>query len=198
MSSFNSGRSDDDFADSYENLKPGTKQSYSENPENSPHMRTHEELNLSSLQRMNATAEQNLKTGNIISALENYERCLDYLIEAVTGDPSHPTFVEYFRETLKKLNDQALKLLREDKIEMSQMILEKCEEFTNGSIYGMFPTSRNLTFNHLACCYRRVGKLDIALKYLHQALEFVASDERMETAGITHINLCAILSQMNK
>ena len=116
MSSFNSEHIDDDFGESFENEKHAMKQSYGDYEEQSQQQRTHVELNVTILQRMNNVAEENLKKGNLLIALENYEKCFDYFCESCGGDPSHPAFAEFFRETLKNLNDQALKLLREDKI----------------------------------------------------------------------------------
>ena len=63
-----------------------------------------------------------------------------------------------------------MRLLKEDKVSASLKILEVCSELSNGKRYGLFPHINSLNFNLLACCYRRVGKLDTALKYLEKAL----------------------------
>lgn len=159
---------------------------------------THEELNLAILEKMEAVALENLKNFNFVAALQTYQRCLDHYFESVDRNPDHPDFAEYFTKILKILNDHALKLLKEERVEIAKLILEKCEEFTNGERYGLFPVPRNITLNHLACCYRRMGMLDVAMEFLQMALEFVSANERTETAGITHINISAVLSQMNK
>ena len=159
---------------------------------------SHDHLNVAILEKMNNLAQEKLKNFDIEGALENYQKCLTHYFQASNKDPKNPKFSKYFKGTIKALNDQALKLLKEERIEQAKAILEKCEEFTNGENYGMFPVSRNITFNNLACVHRRLGMLDIAMEYLNTALDFVSMNERMETAGITHINICAILSQMNK
>lgn len=160
--------------------------------------KSREELNLAILQKLHSIAQQSLSNMNVENALESYEKCLDHYYQAVGQDSTHHGFQEYFHEILKLLNDCALKFLKEERVQDAMKILSRCEEFTNGSTFGSFPGLRNLTFNHIACCYRRLGKFEKALEYLNMALEFAVTKERMNTLGITHINLCAIHSHLNK
>lgn len=55
-----------------------------------------------------------------------------------------------------------------------------------------------MTYNNLACYYRRIGKLKTALKYLEQALSIEGRLSEVDTQADTHMNICAVLSQMNK
>lgn len=57
---------------------------------------------------------------------------------------------------------------------------------------------KSTTYNNLACYYRRVGKLRTALSYLIQALEMELKLEHPMTLADTHLNLCAVLSQLDK
>jgi hypothetical protein len=100
--------------------------------------------------------------------------------------------------TIQFLNEVALRLLQTDKVKESFRILEKCAGWTHPEKYGLYPALRALTFNHLGCYFRRVGKLDKALYHLDKALNFIAGLERVDISGITHINLCACLSQAGK
>lgn len=55
-----------------------------------------------------------------------------------------------------------------------------------------------MTFNNMACYYRRIGKMRSALNFLQQALTIEAKLQRPEVQADTHLNICAVLSQLNK
>jgi len=57
---------------------------------------------------------------------------------------------------------------------------------------------RSVTLNNLGCFYRRTGKLRTSLHYLEQALEMELKSENPTSIADTHLNLCAVLSQLNK
>merc|ERR1719335_1078335 len=56
-----------------------------------------------------------------------------------------------------------------------------------------------VTCNNLGCYYKKVGKLHAALSYLRQALkiEVALHTDDITVAG-THLNICAILSKLEK
>merc|ERR1719191_1761609 len=56
-----------------------------------------------------------------------------------------------------------------------------------------------VTCNNLGCYYKKVGKLHAALSYLRKALkvEVALSTDDVTVAG-THLNICAILSKLEK
>lgn len=56
-----------------------------------------------------------------------------------------------------------------------------------------------ITLNNLGCFYKRSTKPNVALRYLQQALEIEVktSNDRTNVAG-THLNICAIKSQLGK
>jgi hypothetical protein len=96
------------------------------------------------------------------------------------------------------LNSHALKLLNEDKIELAFQILLKCQEFHKK---GKFPFQQELvvlTYNHLACCYRRVGHPKLALKILEAAKRLLFEKKIVKYKAMTYLNLSAILSFLNK
>ena len=157
-----------------------------------------QELNMKEISELHQQAEKDLKAGRIETALEKFYVCIDQAFVAANRNPSDPEFSAYFVETLKFLNENALYFLKEDKIGVSLRILEISNEITGAKKYGVFPSIQSLTYNNLACCYRRMGKLEVALKYLERALGSLANTDERENAGITHINLCAIYSQMGK
>lgn len=55
-----------------------------------------------------------------------------------------------------------------------------------------------MTLNNLGCFYRRTGKLRTSLHYLEQALEMELKSENPTSIADTHLNLCAVLSQLKR
>ena len=143
-------------------------------------------------------AESDLKSGLLDVSLEKFEHCIEEYFIAVDEDPKHPGFSVYFAKTLKLLNENALRLLKDNKLEESLLVLTRCREFLDSRRYGENPSMSSLTFNNMACWYRRDGKLLVALKYLEKAMEALIGTEEHEYFGMTHLNLCAIYSQMGE
>ena len=56
---------------------------------------------------------------------------------------------------------------------------------------------RALTLNNLACLHERDGSLDQAAESLYDALEEESQSTEGDPAG-THLNLCAVLSQLGE
>lgn len=57
---------------------------------------------------------------------------------------------------------------------------------------------KSMTFNNLACYYRRTGKIRTALAYLVQALDLELRLEEPKTLADTHLNICAVLSHLDR
>lgn len=55
-----------------------------------------------------------------------------------------------------------------------------------------------MTYNNLACYYRRQNKLRTALKYLEKALQLNTTASDAVNRASTHLNLCAVLSQLGR
>ena len=73
-------------------------------------------------------------------------------------------------------------------------LLKKAEILTERDELG-----RAVTYNNLACYYRRQGKLRAALQYLQKALKIEAKlGSRVENPADTHLNACAVLSQLGR
>jgi len=156
------------------------------------------ELNHAILVKLQEISQYNIEIGNYDEGLANYDRCIDHLLRTLPQGPSASMFKDFLIRTVKYLNEVALKLLQEEKVKESLLLLERCRKMTHPNSFGPYPTLRSLTYNHLGCCYRRIGKLDKAVYYLEKAWEFIQDIERVETSGITHINLCAVLSQLGE
>ena len=155
--------------------------------------------------KLQEVSRQNLEAGFIDQALHGYERCTEQLLTILRGDTNSPTFREYLYATLNHLNDVALTFLRASDIDNAIKILNKCLEISHPEPFKAHPDVQSLTFNHLGCCYRRMGDLDQALyclqravHYHEKALEAGIQMNQQESSSITNINLCAVLSQMGK
>ena len=72
-------------------------------------------------------------------------------------------------------------------------LLKKSEEMCESNELG-----QAMTFNNMACYYRRIGKMRTALNFLQRALTIESRLQRPETQADTHLNICAVLSQLNK
>ncbi len=94
-------------------------------------------------------------------------------------------------------------LQRED-YKLCQDLLKKAELFSEGS-----ERMKAITFNNFACLFRKTNKLRIALNYLEMALaleytclndidEDVSEGLKISNPCEIHLNICAILSQLNK
>lgn len=73
-------------------------------------------------------------------------------------------------------------------------LLKKAEVLTQHH----HPAERATTLNNLACYYRRLGKLHAAMTSLTRALAIEKKLHNVRNAADTHLNLCAVLSQLGK
>ena len=102
-----------------------------------------------------------------------------------------------FKATAEKLcelcNLIAMIFLQKDKYDACLEFLKKGEILSQKS-----KKFKALTYNNLACFYRRTGKLRIALKYLERALAIEFKLPNQDSIADTHLNVCAVLSQLNR
>lgn len=83
--------------------------------------------------------------------------------------------------------------LQQEDFNMVLELLKKAEILTERD-----PAGRSATFNNLACYYRRQGKLHAALQYLQKALKIESRLTNVQNTADTHINACAVLSQLGR
>lgn len=94
--------------------------------------------------------------------------------------------------------------LQKEQFKVCTELLKKAEKFT---LEG--DRLRAVTYNNFACLYRRTNKLRTALGFLEKALEIeykclnfpmTSVDESLVQSNPCdiHLNICAILSQMDK
>lgn len=87
----------------------------------------------------------------------------------------------------------AMTYLQQEDFNMVLELLKKAEILTERDAAG-----RAATFNNLACYYRRQGKLHAALQYLQKALKIESKLSNVQNPADTHINACAVLSQLGR
>ena len=102
-----------------------------------------------------------------------------------------------FSKSCKQLceicNILAVYYLKKEDVNSALDLLRKSEELVEANELG-----QAMTCNNMACYYRRIGKMKAALGFLQQALTIEAKLQRPEIQADTHLNICAVLSQLNK
>eukprot|EP01017_Pseudomicrothorax_dubius_P038687 TRINITY_DN5841_c0_g2_i1.p1 TRINITY_DN5841_c0_g2~~TRINITY_DN5841_c0_g2_i1.p1 ORF type:complete len:346 (+),score=90.38 TRINITY_DN5841_c0_g2_i1:268-1305(+) len=87
----------------------------------------------------------------------------------------------------------SLFFLQKGKFDVCQEYLRKAENLSHNR-----PKCRAITLNNYACLYRKKGRHRIALSYLEQALAIEKKLDIAKDIADTHLNLCAIYSQLNQ
>ena len=158
-----------------------------------------EEINTQILASLEKIAFDDLDAKYIDRALQILENCSKNYQISLNDPTESPEFSQYFKNIVTRLNDHALGLLKQDKISGALKILEKCAAYNHlGNGYPVNAILKNVTYNHLACCNRRLGKIIRAKEFLEEALQIIDGANALENLGITHLNLAAVFSQMRK
>lgn len=134
----------------------------------------------------------------LLSRAGKYSECIDLMEEIVSIKKDiygmdHPEFERASEKLCEHLNLAAMIFLQKEKFELSLDHLRKAELVARNSLQF-----KSTTYNNLACYYRRTGKIRTALTYLIQALELELKIEQPKTLADTHLNLCAVLSQLDR
>lgn len=104
-----------------------------------------------------------------------------------------PQFTKSCKQLCEICNILAVYYLKKEDINSALDLLKKSEELCESNELG-----QAMTFNNMACYYRRIGKMRTALNFLQRALTIESRLQRPETQADTHLNICAVLSQLNK
>ena len=129
--------------------------------------------------------------GNYLEALECMERGL-VLRQHFFGAESDEVW-SACKTVGEMCNLLAMTYLQQEDFNMVLELLKKAEILTERD-----PMGRAATFNNLACYYRRQGKLHAALQYLQKALKIESKLSNVQNPADTHINACAVLSQLGR
>lgn len=175
---------------------------------------------MQSLSFLEDLAEQFVREGKDVEALNVREEAL--MIRMETYGSLAPETVKACVGYALMCNSLAVKYLRLNDFQHSFELLGKTDNLTSPTS-GFMPSSagedsarlkcRAITLNNYACYYRERGKLRAALVYLDETLFLEEQLERVGQADVlkkmgfkvedhhhasTHLNLCAILSQMGR
>lgn len=153
---------------------------------------TADSAELLALQRIDDTCIQLQRQGNYLEALECMERGL-VLRQHFFGSDSDEVW-RACKTVGEMCNLLAMTYLQQEEFPMVLELLKKAEILTERDQPG-----KAVTLNNLACYYRRQGKLHAALQYLQRALKIEAKlGDKVETPADTHLNTCAVLSQLGR
>merc|ERR1712217_361292 len=100
-------------------------------------------------------------------------------------------------------NTLGMKHLKDGNTETSCKFFEKAEALTDPANLHMNPDSRlvlrAVTYNNMGCFYKSMSRLHTALQYLRKAQKIEErSNGKCQNPAGTHLNICALLSQMGK
>ena len=83
----------------------------------------------------------------------------------------------------------AMNLLKSDKAAEALNLLRRSEGLSENNELGL-----TMTYNNMACYYRKLGHLRSSLLYLEQSLEIESRMLDSSKKAETHLNMCAVLS----
>jgi len=144
------------------------------------------------LSQIDLFAEKQMAEGNDMKAIEAMEMAL---IFRRNNFGLNSTQVYVYREKVaREYNRLSVVLMEQDKFAECAELLEKAQ------ILGeLYPNVVAVTYNNLGCFYRKKGQNRTALNYLREALnvEKTLADSPINISD-THLNLCAIYSELKK
>merc|ERR1719262_2150323 len=144
-----------------------------------------------------------------LQAAGNHEaavRCLETVLrneQDVVQRMEDTVLSTLFERLAVGYNTLGMKHLKDGNTEISCKFFEKAEALTDPANLHMNSDSRlvlrAVTYNNMGCFYKSMSKLHTALQYLRKAqkIEERSMGKCQNPAG-THLNLCALLSQMGK
>ena len=129
--------------------------------------------------------------GHYLEALDYMERSL-VLRRCLYGNESEEA-IQACKLVVDTCNGLATAYLTQDNFQMAMELIKKAEALSEP-----YEFLRAVTYNNLACYYRRQNKLRTALKYLEKALQLNTASADAVNRASTHLNLCAVLSQLGR
>lgn len=150
--------------------------------------------------RLDGLAAEREAAGEMLEGLRAREEAL-VLRQGQLG-VGHPDLERACQYLVLQYNSLAMQSMDGDESVPTQL-LKKADSLTAAA--GLFPDEdsrlklRALTHNNFGCVYLHFGLLHTALKSLERALKIEnANPDLCENPGGTHLNVCAILSQMKR
>jgi len=133
-------------------------------------------------------------------------RCLENVLraeQATVRQIQDTVLSTLFERLAVGYNTLGMKNLKEGNTDISCKFFEKAEALTDPANLHMNKESRlvlrAVTYNNMGCFYKSMNKLHTALQYLQKAQQIEErSNGKCQNPAGTHLNLCALLSQMGK
>eukprot|EP00747_Dinoflagellata_sp_TGD_P186330 gnl/TRDRNA2_/TRDRNA2_43311_c0_seq1.p1 gnl/TRDRNA2_/TRDRNA2_43311_c0~~gnl/TRDRNA2_/TRDRNA2_43311_c0_seq1.p1 ORF type:complete len:381 (+),score=97.55 gnl/TRDRNA2_/TRDRNA2_43311_c0_seq1:100-1242(+) len=142
------------------------------------------------VEAVDKAAEEAAKKGDTQQHLVQLERGL-FLRRRLYAENS-PEVTQACRRLCEVCNQAATTMLQKSNLRGAHDLLKRAEQVAEKS-----DLDRAITWNNLACYYRRIGKLRAAVSFLERAL-VIEEHLREADAAQTHLNLCATLSQLQR
>lgn len=146
---------------------------------------------LETLKLLDEKAVKLQKDGKYMEALTCMERGL-VMRQHFFGSDS-PEVWDACKSVGELCNFLAMSKLQEGEPKVAEQLLKKAEILHQNDEAG-----QAVTFNNLACFYRKKGKTKAALQYLKKTLRIESTLETVENPGDTHLNMCAVLSELGR
>lgn len=146
---------------------------------------------LEELNKLEATARQFQSESKYIEAIGVLEEVLK--VKKTNFGTNSRQFTRTCKQLCEICNILAVYYLKKEDINSALDLLKKSEELCENNELG-----QAMTFNNMACYYRRIGKMKTALNFLQRALTIESRLQRPEIQADTHLNICAVLSQLGK
>merc|ERR1719162_1760369 len=137
---------------------------------------------------------------------DNAVRCLESVLrseQATVQKMTDTVLSTLFERLAVGYNTLGMRHLKEGNTDTSCKFFEKAEALTDPANLHMNPESRlvlrAVTYNNMGCFYKSMSKLHTALQYLRKAQKIEErSNGKCQNPAGTHLNICALLSQMGK
>ncbi|EAR85352.3 ubiquitin carboxyl-terminal hydrolase family protein (macronuclear) [Tetrahymena thermophila SB210] len=145
-----------------------------------------------SIQALQSKLDAYQKSGKYVEGIGLMEKILALKKEQFGEESTE--FKKGIEKLCQLLNMSAMIYLEMEQFDKSLEQLRKAEMLQMNS-----QKMKAVTFNNMACYYRRTNKLRTALNYLINALEIeIKLDDNDVSLADTHLNLCAVLSQLDR
>lgn len=142
------------------------------------------------VEQCDSETDSTRRSGDQQQLLVRLERGL-YLRRRLYAESSHEV-AGACRRLCEVCNCTATMMLQQGNLRGAHALLKRAEQVAEKS-----DLDKAITWNNMACYYRRTGKLRTAVAFLERALA-IEEHLREADAAQTHLNLCATLSQLQR
>ena len=137
----------------------------------------------------------------VMLVIQQHEERLRALVDSQSWN--HPETLEACVGYTRVLNTNAMKLLGRDQFPQCKQLLDQAKRLCEDPAHfsgdrALQPKWLAITLSNLGCYYKRMHKLWAALSCLHRVLRIEMSLPEVDNAAATHLNLCAVLSELKR